>query len=54
TPRFYLRAGGCRGVHSACGSPYFQTQLKKSPLLSGFGNRCIQPKGPREPPLEWT
>ncbi|XP_034434220.1 tyrosine-protein phosphatase non-receptor type 12 isoform X3 [Hippoglossus hippoglossus] len=20
----------------------------------GFGNRCIQPKGPREPPLEWT
>ncbi|XP_049892071.1 tyrosine-protein phosphatase non-receptor type 12 isoform X3 [Epinephelus moara] len=19
----------------------------------GFGNRCIQPKGPREPPLEW-
>uniref|UniRef100_A0A8C9YJR0 Uncharacterized protein n=1 Tax=Sander lucioperca TaxID=283035 RepID=A0A8C9YJR0_SANLU len=23
-------------------------------LPSGFGNRCIQPKGPREPPLEWT
>lgn len=23
-------------------------------LLSGFGNRCIHPKGPREPPLEWT
>lgn len=22
--------------------------------LSGFGNRCVQPKGPREPPLEWT
>ncbi|XP_038594876.1 tyrosine-protein phosphatase non-receptor type 12 isoform X1 [Micropterus salmoides] len=20
----------------------------------GFGNRCIQPKGPREPPMEWT
>ncbi|XP_059181627.1 tyrosine-protein phosphatase non-receptor type 12 isoform X1 [Centropristis striata] len=20
----------------------------------GFGNRCIQPKGPRKPPLEWT
>ncbi|CAK6970726.1 tyrosine-protein phosphatase non-receptor type 12 [Scomber scombrus] len=20
----------------------------------GFGNRCIQPKGPRDPPLEWT
>uniref|UniRef100_UPI0037E75272 tyrosine-protein phosphatase non-receptor type 12 isoform X3 n=1 Tax=Semicossyphus pulcher TaxID=241346 RepID=UPI0037E75272 len=20
----------------------------------GFGNRCLQPKGPREPPLEWT
>ncbi|XP_071385262.1 tyrosine-protein phosphatase non-receptor type 12-like isoform X5 [Centroberyx affinis] len=20
----------------------------------GFGNRCIQPKGPREPPVEWT
>ncbi|XP_006780731.2 tyrosine-protein phosphatase non-receptor type 12-like isoform X2 [Neolamprologus brichardi] len=20
----------------------------------GFGNRCIQPKGPRQPPLEWT
>uniref|UniRef100_A0A8D3E6R0 protein-tyrosine-phosphatase n=1 Tax=Scophthalmus maximus TaxID=52904 RepID=A0A8D3E6R0_SCOMX len=26
----------------------------KLPLLSGFGNRCVQPKGPREPPLEWT
>lgn len=25
-----------------------------SPLLLGFGNRCIQPKGPRERPLEWT
>ncbi|TKS90872.1 Tyrosine-protein phosphatase non-receptor type 12 [Collichthys lucidus] len=23
-------------------------------LATGFGNRCIQPKGPREPPLEWT
>lgn len=20
----------------------------------GFGNRCVQPKGPREAPLEWT
>ncbi|KAM4712107.1 tyrosine-protein phosphatase non-receptor type 12 isoform 3-T4 [Anableps anableps] len=20
----------------------------------GFGNRCIQPKGPREPPVKWT
>ena len=23
-------------------------------FLPGFGNRCIQPKGPREPPVEWT
>uniref|UniRef100_A0A3P9NCA7 Uncharacterized protein n=1 Tax=Poecilia reticulata TaxID=8081 RepID=A0A3P9NCA7_POERE len=23
-------------------------------LLSGFGNRCTQPKGPREPPVKWT
>uniref|UniRef100_A0A7N6ACC7 protein-tyrosine-phosphatase n=1 Tax=Anabas testudineus TaxID=64144 RepID=A0A7N6ACC7_ANATE len=22
--------------------------------VTGFGNRCIQPKGPRQPPLEWT
>lgn len=30
-----------------------QTELRHF-LLPGFGNRCIQPKGPRRPPLEWT
>uniref|UniRef100_A0A3P8RVM7 protein-tyrosine-phosphatase n=1 Tax=Amphiprion percula TaxID=161767 RepID=A0A3P8RVM7_AMPPE len=31
-----------------------KSAVLKASVLSGFGNRCIQPKGPREPPLEWT
>lgn len=23
-------------------------------LIIGFGNRCGKPKGPRDPPSEWT
>uniref|UniRef100_A0A7N6F8Q4 protein-tyrosine-phosphatase n=1 Tax=Anabas testudineus TaxID=64144 RepID=A0A7N6F8Q4_ANATE len=29
-------------------------KVREFSLLTGFGNRCIQPKGPRQPPLEWT
>uniref|UniRef100_A0A3P8RXA7 protein-tyrosine-phosphatase n=1 Tax=Amphiprion percula TaxID=161767 RepID=A0A3P8RXA7_AMPPE len=40
-------------AHFTLEKKFLVTQLKAS-VLSGFGNRCIQPKGPREPPLEWT
>uniref|UniRef100_A0A7N6BP80 protein-tyrosine-phosphatase n=1 Tax=Anabas testudineus TaxID=64144 RepID=A0A7N6BP80_ANATE len=49
----------CRAVDSPSGyiSGVTGQPLKrwiKFSLLTGFGNRCIQPKGPRQPPLEWT
>uniref|UniRef100_A0A3B3UGX9 Uncharacterized protein n=1 Tax=Poecilia latipinna TaxID=48699 RepID=A0A3B3UGX9_9TELE len=38
--------------------PFIPSKEKQTPLraflLSGFGNRCTQPKGPREPPVKWT
>lgn len=29
-------------------------RLTGSSFILGFGNRYIQPKGPREPPADWT
>lgn len=31
-----------------------QQVLTGSSFILGFGNRYIQPKGPREPPADWT
>uniref|UniRef100_A0A096M610 protein-tyrosine-phosphatase n=1 Tax=Poecilia formosa TaxID=48698 RepID=A0A096M610_POEFO len=45
-------------IPSPSASPTIKKSLK-SPIESqtstaGFGNRCTQPKGPREPPAKWT
>ncbi|XP_055087888.1 tyrosine-protein phosphatase non-receptor type 12 isoform X3 [Periophthalmus magnuspinnatus] len=34
--------------------PTTSSQPTDSRAELGFGNRCVQPKGPREPPVEWT
>ncbi|KAI1239467.1 hypothetical protein IHE44_0012590 [Lamprotornis superbus] len=31
-----------------------QTEVLNTFLSLGFGNRCAKPRGPREPPSEWT
>uniref|UniRef100_A0A3B4XKK5 protein-tyrosine-phosphatase n=1 Tax=Seriola lalandi dorsalis TaxID=1841481 RepID=A0A3B4XKK5_SERLL len=47
--------GACSSWVEISGCILFSSNpAEEGPLLSGFGNRCIQPKGPREPPLEWT
>lgn len=53
-------AGGIHTEASADSPPAFsdkKDQITKSPAEVtdiGFGNRCGKPKGPREPPSEWT
>ena len=57
---FILDAGGIHTEASADSPPTFsdkKDQITKSPAEVtdiGFGNRCGKPKGPREPPSEWT
>nr|BAE35696.1 unnamed protein product [Mus musculus] len=57
---FILDAGGIHTEASADSPPAFsdkKDQITKSPAEVtdiGFGNRCGKPKGPREPPSEWT
>lgn len=31
-----------------------QTEILNTCVSLGFGNRCGKPRGPREPPSEWT
>ncbi|KAG9339117.1 hypothetical protein JZ751_024148 [Albula glossodonta] len=48
--------GEASGGREAVGvSPPFPSGPVKQPSVSGgFSNRCTKPKGPRDPPTEWT
>ncbi|XP_066096658.1 tyrosine-protein phosphatase non-receptor type 12 isoform X5 [Saccopteryx bilineata] len=63
TPESFVLASESRGIHTGNSpecpptSSNKKDQIPESPTKAtdiGFGNRCGKPRGPRDPPSEWT